>query len=299
MSTGGRSPRCVCGRDVPSATRRQCSVRAAARAAGPLDGALFPGGVMQDGLRVVRKPDDAGAFEPLGMTLCVGVTSWRTLTTARPPGVSTIPACSPCKIERNRCSIGMISRSHRLPGTANWVPRPKASAVRAPTWPDRHMHDCEKERPVLLERGGALDGRRPYGLSRGIRLTRRSLDALQPMGPVGAEGRLAPGIPGACCGRADAGQHPCQGPPLCRWRQRGALTQAIGRSRGGRTTKLHARVDGQGRPVALAITPGQRPDAPVAIDLLSQAPPSRILAADTAYDAIGGDGMPARYGQID
>ena len=70
----------------------------------------------------------------------------------------------------------------------------------------------------------------------------------------------------------------------CR-RPRGAHVQAIGRSRGGRTTKLHALVDGQGRAVALTITPGQLGDAPAAIGLLSQRPPSRTLAADAAYDS--------------
>ena len=64
--------------------------------------------------------------------------------------------------------------------------------------------------------------------------------------------------------------------------RRGALPQAIGRSRGGRTTKLRALVDGRGRPVAFAITPSQRGDAPVAIGLLNQPPPSRSLAADAA-----------------
>ena len=44
-------------------------------------------------------------------------------------------------------------------------------------------------------------------------------------------------------------------------------------------------MDGHGRPVALAITPGQRGDAPAAIGLLGQAPPSQILYADAAYDS--------------
>ena len=48
---------------------------------------------------------------------------------------------------------------------------------------------------------------------------------------------------------------------------------------------MHALVDGHGRPVALAITPGQRGDAPAAIGLLSQAPPPRVLYADAAYDS--------------
>ena len=38
-------------------------------------------------------------------------------------------------------------------------------------------------------------------------------------------------------------QHPHQGAPLGSGRKRGAFGQAIGRSRGGRTTKLHALTD--------------------------------------------------------
>ncbi|WP_267551890.1 IS5 family transposase [Rhizobium rhizogenes] len=65
----------------------------------------------------------------------------------------------------------------------------------------------------------------------------------------------------------------------------GQNAQAIGRSRGGRSTKIHAVVDRCGRPIALRITPGQRGDAPVAIPLLEPLPPSRLCAADTAYDS--------------
>ena len=65
----------------------------------------------------------------------------------------------------------------------------------------------------------------------------------------------------------------------------GPILQAIGRSRGGRTTKIHAVVDGCGRPIALKITPGQRGDAPVAADLIAPLPPSLLCAADTAYDS--------------
>ena len=69
-----------------------------------------------------------------------------------------------------------------------------------------------------------------------------------------------------------------------RWK-RGAEHQAIGRSRGGRTTKIHALVDGLGRPVALTITPGQRGDAPVALALIQAIAPSATLLADGAYDS--------------
>lgn len=38
---------------------------------------------------------------------------------------------------------------------------------------------------------------------------------------------------------------------------KGGTSKAIGRSRGGRATKIHASADGAGRPVAFALTPGQ------------------------------------------
>ena len=38
----------------------------------------------------------------------------------------------------------------------------------------------------------------------------------------------------------------------------------MGRSRGGLTTKIHALVDAEGRPVKLILTPGQAGDAPAA-----------------------------------
>lgn len=71
-------------------------------------------------------------------------------------------------------------------------------------------------------------------------------------------------------------------PPLGK---RGADAEAIGRSRGGRSTKIHAVVDACGRPVALQITPGQRGDAPVAIPHSSlylqhdSAPQTRLTTA--------------------
>lgn len=60
--------------------------------------------------------------------------------------------------------------------------------------------------------------------------------------------------------------------------------QAIGRSRGGRTTKIHAAVDERGRPWRLVITPGHRGDVPVAADLIGKMAPALCLA-DTAYDS--------------
>ena len=58
----------------------------------------------------------------------------------------------------------------------------------------------------------------------------------------------------------------------------------MGRSRGGLTTKIHALVDADGRPVRLELTPGQAGDAPVATTLLKDLAPGTTLIADRAYD---------------
>jgi transposase len=59
----------------------------------------------------------------------------------------------------------------------------------------------------------------------------------------------------------------------------------MGRSRGGLTTKIHAVVDAEGRPIRLVLTPGQAHDAPVAEGLLDDLQEGTILLADRAYDS--------------
>jgi transposase len=76
-------------------------------------------------------------------------------------------------------------------------------------------------------------------------------------------------------------------PTARRRAERGAEAQAIGRSRGGRTTKIHAIVDARGRPIAIEVTPGHRGDVRVATALISAVPAGACLAADTAYDSDG------------
>lgn len=51
------------------------------------------------------------------------------------------------------------------------------------------------------------------------------------------------------------------------------------------TTKLHARVVGNGLPVQLELTPGQANDAPMAELLLDALPPGADVIADKGYDA--------------
>ena len=58
----------------------------------------------------------------------------------------------------------------------------------------------------------------------------------------------------------------------------------MGRSRGGLTTKIHALVDAEGRPVKLLLTSGQAGDAPAAASLLEDLAPGATLIADRAYD---------------
>ena len=82
-------------------------------------------------------------------------------------------------------------------------------------------------------------------------------------------------------------QHHGKSSSLGGGRKRGAEEQAIGRSRGGRTTKIHAVVDSQGRPLAIEITPGQRGDLRLVLPLLSGLPAARLCAADAAYDSDG------------
>jgi len=76
-----------------------------------------------------------------------------------------------------------------------------------------------------------------------------------------------------------------QGAPLGQRRKRGEKKQAIGRSRGGRTTKIHALVDEEGRPRAFLLTGGQVADITGAASLVASTEPSGRLIGDKGYDA--------------
>ena len=76
-----------------------------------------------------------------------------------------------------------------------------------------------------------------------------------------------------------------QGPSLRGRRKRGAFNNAIGRSRGGQTTKIHALTDDIGRPLAFLITPGNTHDLVGARGLIGMVRNPRRLLADRAYDA--------------
>jgi len=63
-----------------------------------------------------------------------------------------------------------------------------------------------------------------------------------------------------------------------------AEDQAIGRSKGGLSTKIHVLVDALGNPLAIVLTPGQTHDLAGA-DALVPAMSAGALLADKAYDA--------------
>ena len=80
-------------------------------------------------------------------------------------------------------------------------------------------------------------------------------------------------------------QHLHHGAPLGTRRKRGARAQAVGSSRGGQTTKIHALTDLLGRPAMLHPTAGNVSEIEVIDDLLAQGRPIKRLIANKGYDA--------------
>jgi len=68
------------------------------------------------------------------------------------------------------------------------------------------------------------------------------------------------------------------------WRQRGSKKNALGRSRGGVSTKIHAITDTEGRPLHVEITPGQQHDVTMAEFLLAHVQ-GQAFIADAGYDS--------------
>src|SRR5262245_47821718 len=67
--------------------------------------------------------------------------------------------------------------------------------------------------------------------------------------------------------------------------ERGEQKQAVGRSRGGRNTKIHALADTKGRLIAILLTGGEAHDCPVAERLIRRARPPKRMLGDKAYDS--------------
>ena len=86
-------------------------------------------------------------------------------------------------------------------------------------------------------------------------------------------------------GSTDGRQHHLQGALRCCRRKRGAKKQAIGRSRGGRTTKIHAVADASCRLMGFHPTSDQMGDVRYAEGLIGKQPQAARVLADTAYDS--------------
>jgi transposase len=97
-------------------------------------------------------------------------------------------------------------------------------------------------------------------------------------------------VPRTCCewplhGHADDRLHARQSAPLGVGRKRGEHKQAVGRSRGGRNTKIHALADAKGRLLAVLLTGGEAHDCPVAERLICRVKPPKRMLGDKAYDS--------------
>ena len=76
----------------------------------------------------------------------------------------------------------------------------------------------------------------------------------------------------------------CKSSPTCCWRKRGQQEQALGRSKGGFTTKIHAICDALDNPLKFILTAGNQSDYAQALNLLDGLPVTTLLA-DKGYDA--------------
>ncbi|NBZ90186.1 transposase, partial [Rhodobacteraceae bacterium CYK-10] len=66
--------------------------------------------------------------------------------------------------------------------------------------------------------------------------------------------------------------------------EKGGRGRAIGRTKGGLNTKLHAVADAKGRPLKFFMTAGQVSDYMGAAALLQDLPQAEWLLADRGYD---------------
>ena len=81
------------------------------------------------------------------------------------------------------------------------------------------------------------------------------------------------------------GQHGGAGTRLCgRGKKNSAAAEALGRSRGGFSTKVHAVTDALGNPLDFTLTGGQAADIAQAAGLVPDEPVDAVIA-DKAYDA--------------
>ena len=85
---------------------------------------------------------------------------------------------------------------------------------------------------------------------------------------------------------ADDRQHHRPGAPLRRRLKKGTQSQALGRSRGGFSTKIHLRANAEGLPIGIILSPGEAHDSTAYADLMDERDSDPgILLADRGYDS--------------
>lgn len=85
---------------------------------------------------------------------------------------------------------------------------------------------------------------------------------------------------------ADDGLILCTSAPTRSWRPKKAGDQALGRSRGGPTTKIHLICDALGNPLTFSLTAGNVNDVTAAPDLLERTERAgEYTLADKGYDS--------------
>ena len=97
-------------------------------------------------------------------------------------------------------------------------------------------------------------------------------------------------VPRACRawpinGGSDDRLHTRQGASLCLGGKKGEQRQAIGRSRGGRNTKIHAIADAKGRLLSILLSGGDAHDCPKAQRLIRRTKSATKLLGDKASDS--------------
>ena len=124
-------------------------------------------------------------------------------------------------------------------------------------------------------------------LPTGIRPLHDDLQSLRALGGARRVGAAVPqtGGAGPIYPYPDDRLDACQSPPLGIGRKKGELKQAIGRSRGGRNTKIHAIADAKGRLLSILLTGGQAHDCPPSQRLIRRSKVAKKLLGDKAYDS--------------
>jgi transposase len=78
----------------------------------------------------------------------------------------------------------------------------------------------------------------------------------------------------------------------------GSKSKAVGRSRGGRNTKIHALADAKGRLIAILLTGGEAHDCPVAEHLIRRVERPKHMLGDKAYDSTELRGTGRAWNQV-